>query len=380
MKLGLYVHWPYCRRICPYCDFNVRRWRGDGEEGKALLAAILADIAGHGRLLAPQNLHSVHFGGGTPSLLGPAAIAQILEAADRAFGLAACAEIGLEANPEDRAALADLAKAGINRFSLGVQALDDGALAQLGRGHTAREALEAVDLAARTGARVSVDLIHSRPGQTRHDWQKELRQALALEIGHISLYQLTFEAGTPFFKALAGKRISAPDAEQSAQFLELTHSVCAQAGFVQYEISNFARTDADRSSHNLLYWRGQEWIGSGPGAHGRIHLDGQRLATNARRGLAPYIAEVARRGVGWEDAQALCAQAQGEELVLMGLRLDEGLDLARAEGLLGFCLDSAALLHSGWVHHPAPGHLALTDSGRLIADRIGMELLLARQK
>ena len=378
MKRGLYVHWPYCRRICPYCDFNVRRWRGEGEEERALLGAILADIASHGRLLAPQSLHSVHFGGGTPSMLGPTAIAQILQAADRVFGLAPGAEIGLEVNPEDRAALTDLAKAGINRFSLGVQALDDGALAQLGRAHAARDALEAVDLAARTGARVSLDLIHSRPGQTIDAWEKELRQALALGIGHISLYQLTFEEGTPFKKALAGKRISAPDAEQNAQFLEMTHSLCAQAGFAQYEISNFARTGFDRSSHNLLYWRGQEWIGSGPGAHGRIHLDGQRMATAARRGLAAYIAEVARRGVGWESAQALSAQAQGEELVLMGLRLDEGVELARAEGLLGFCLDSAALLQGGWVHHPALGHLALTVSGRLIADRIGMDLLLAK--
>lgn len=376
MKRGLYVHWPYCRRICPYCDFNVRRWRGDREEEKTLLAAILADIAGHGRQVGRQSLHSVHFGGGTPSLLGPAAIAQILEAADAAFGLEAGAEIGLEANPEDRMALGELAKAGINRFSLGIQAFDDGALAQLGRGHASQEALEAVDLATRTGARISLDLIHSRPGQNLQDWEQELRRALNLQIGHISLYQLTFEAGTPFFKALAGKRIIAPDAEEAAEFLELTQAVCAEAGFANYEISNYARTPADRSLHNLLYWRGQEWIGVGPGAHGRIQKEGQRLATNAWRGLKPYIAEVASRGLGWESAQALSAQAQGEELVLMGLRLHEGLELARAEILLGFSLDCAALLQGGWAHHPEPGRLALTASGRLIADRIATELLL----
>lgn len=374
MKRGIYIHWPYCRRICPYCDFNVRRWRGEGAQ--ALLAAILADIAEHGRRLAPQRVHSVHFGGGTPSMLAPRDVAQVLAAVADAFGLEDGAEIALEANPEDGTALGDLALAGVNRFSLGVQALDDRALSSLGRNHTVQEALGAIALAASTGARVSLDLIHTRPGQSLAAWEAELRLALALEIQHISTYQLTIEAGTPFGKAAERGLLHGPEVELAAQFYELTQALCAEAGFCGYEISNHARFDGARSRHNLLYWRGEEWIGVGPGAHGRIALEGQRTATSAHRGLRQYMAAVAQTGVGWDSAEGLTSRAQGEERVLMGLRLAEGLDVREAELLLGHRLDSSALIEAGLAHAPQGGRLALTAHGRLITDRIAADLLL----
>ncbi len=373
MTLGIYIHWPFCRRICPYCDFNVRRWRGEEEAG--LLGAICADIAEHGRRLGPQRLHSVHFGGGTPSMLAPQAIARILDSVAGAFGLEDAVEIGLEANPEDAGVLPELVGAGINRLSLGVQALDDAALGQLGRGHTADAALEAIEVAARTAARVSVDLIHSRPGQTLAAWEAELRRALRLEIEHLSAYQLTIEAGTPFAKAAGSGRLLPQETEQAAQFYELTQALCAEAGFCGYEISNHAKGDSARARHNLLYWRGNDWLGVGPGAHGRIALAGQRTATTAWRGLKDYANAVAHAGVGWESTEALAAEAEGEEMLLMGLRLAEGVDVQRVERLLGRPLSSAGLMQSGLVHALRPGRLALTLPGRLFADRIAVQLL-----
>lgn len=373
MSLGIYIHWPFCRRICPYCDFNVQRWKGEAEV--SLLGAILADIAEHGRRVTPRKVHSVHFGGGTPSMLSPKAIAQILDGLAGAFGLEEGAEIGLEANPEDAEGFSDLVHAGINRLSLGVQALEDRALVALGRGHSARQALDAIALAAGTGARVSIDLIHGRPGQTLAAWEEELRLALRLEIEHVSTYQLTVESGTPFAKAAANGRLRPLDHEQMAQFYERTQAVCAHAGFSGYEISNHARGESARSRHNLLYWRGEEWLGIGPGAHGRIVLAGQRMATASWRGMAAYIAAVARHGTGWESTEALAAQAEGEELVLMGIRLAEGLDVQRAQLLLARPLSRDELARAGLIHEPSPGRLALTTQGRLVADRVATELL-----
>lgn len=375
MSLGVYIHWPFCRRICPYCDFNVRRWKGEAET--SLLAAILADIEGHGQRLGSCRVGSVHFGGGTPSLLSAQAIERMLEALARAFSLDDEAEISLEANPEDADGLPDLVRAGINRLSLGVQALEDQALIALGRGHTASQALDAIARAAATGARVSIDLIHGRPGQTLRAWEDELRSALGLEIEHLSAYQLTVESGTPFAKAAAKGRLVPLDTEQMALFYESTQALCAQAGFSGYEISNHARGESARSRHNLLYWRGGEWLGIGPGAHGRIALDGQRTATASWRGLAAYREAVAGRGIGWESTEALHKEAEGEELVLMGIRLAEGLDERRAQLLLARALNSAELARAGLVHAPRSGRLALTPHGRLFADRVANELLAA---
>jgi len=370
--LGLYVHWPYCRRICPYCDFNVRRWRAEDET--TLVQALAADIASHAARIDRRPLASVHFGGGTPSLLSAQAIARVLQAAERAFGLAGDAEIGLEANPEDLDRFADLTAAGVNRLSLGVQALEDGALAALGREHTAAQAAHAVDAAAATGARVSIDLIYARFGQSLPEWEAELRQALRLPVEHLSAYQLTIEPGTAFARAAARGRVTPPDAELAAAFYEATQALTAEAGFDAYEISNHARGPAARSRHNLLYWQGGEWIGVGPGAHGRFGLSGVRTAARAWREIARYEEAVAAHGVGWEEAEALTPAVEAEERVMMGLRVTEGIELGPIERLLGAPLAVEPFLEQGLAALEA-GRLRLTPPGRLLADRIARELL-----
>lgn len=372
MSLGVYVHWPYCRRICPYCDFNVRRWRDD-DEG-ALVAAICADIRAHAERLGRRVVSSVHFGGGTPSLLSPGALGRMLEAMDRAFGLAGDAEIGLEANPEDVGHFGAIASAGLNRLSLGVQALEDEALAALGREHNAEQAIAAIESAAGLGVRVSMDLIYARSGQSLAHWEQELGEALRLPIEHLSAYQLTIEPGTAFARAAARGRIDSPGPDLAAAFYESTQALTTQAGFQAYEISNHAKGPAARSRHNLLYWQGGEWIGVGPGAHARFGLNGVRTAARAWREIARYTEAVALHGVGWEEAEALTPDVEAEELVLMGLRLAEGVELGRVERLLGAPLPVEPFLQEGLAALEA-GRLRLTPPGRLLADRIARELL-----
>lgn len=370
--LGLYLHWPYCRRVCPYCDFNVRRTGGAADE--ALLAPILADIAGHAGRLGRRPLASVFLGGGTPSLFSPRSIEAILETCARAFGLEPDCEITLEANPEDRAGFAGLVAAGVNRLSLGVQALDDPALKALGRLHRTADAMDAAEVAAGTGARVSLDLIYARPGQSLRDWERELRAALALPAEHLSLYQLTLEEGTPFARAAARGQLIPQPSEAAADFYLLTQTLTEAAGALAYEVSNHARTAAAQSRHNLLYWRGEEWIGVGPGAHGRVAIEGRRCETTAWRDPARYAAAVAKTGVGWEAAFPLAPETEAEERVLMGLRLAEGLPLAPVEALLGRPLDPAPILEAelGAVED---GRLILNVRGRLLADRAAALLL-----
>lgn len=372
MSFGVYLHWPFCRRICPYCDFNVRRWRGEGAE--ALFDATLADLSGHAARLGRRPVSSIHFGGGTPSLLAPGEVGRFIEAVAQRFSLTADAEIGLELNPEDADALPGLRASGVNRFSLGVQAFDDAALAALGREHSASEARAAVIAAAETGARVSLDLIYARPGQSLAAWEKELRGALALPIEHLSAYQLTIEPGTAFARAAARGRLQPPPNQEAAAFFSLTQALAREAGFPAYEISNHARGPRAQSRHNLLYWRGEEWIGLGPGAHGRFVREGRRRAARAWRELALYIEAVAASGVGWEEEAPLSLPEEGEELVLMGLRLSEGVELARAEALLGRTLEIAPLQAEG-LAQVERGRLALTAKGRLLADRLAAQLL-----
>jgi oxygen-independent coproporphyrinogen-3 oxidase len=372
--LGIYVHWPYCASICPYCDFNVRRDRG-GDYG-ALLDAIITDLCGHAALVAPRRAQSLYLGGGTPSLLAAADVARLIDAVAETFGFEPDAEITLEANPEHRERFADLVAAGINRLSLGVQSLAAPALLQLGRRHSVREGVAAVEAAAKTGARVSVDLIYARGGQSTEDWRAELRDALNLPIEHISLYELTIEAGTAFARAVARGRLNPPDAEQAAALYETTQEICEAAGFPAYEISNHARTQAAQSRHSLLYWRGEEWIGIGPGAHGRITIDGARRATQAHQDPGAYCEAVQQGGLGWASAEALSAMQIGDEYVLMGLRLAEGIERARAERLRGRPFAQArlnALLAAGLLDADER-RIRLPPEGRLLADRIAAEL------
>lgn len=371
---GVYVHWPYCTRLCPYCDFNIYRARG--RDTSPVLEAIIADIAGHHARLGSRAVETVFLGGGTPSLLSGADIARILKAIDATFGMAADAEITLECNPEDRAGFADQAAAGVNRFSVGVQSLEDAALRALGRAHDASAGVAAVEAAHATRQRVSFDLIYAREGQTPEAWEAELRTALALPAEHYSLYQLTIEPGTAFARAVARRRIAPPDNDLAADLYELTQDLCAGAGAPAYEISNHARGLAARARHNLLYWTGGDWLGVGPGAHGRIALDGGRTATKAHDRPDDYVAAVKAAGVGWEVAEALRAGDIAEEAVLMGLRLTDGLARGPVEALRGAPLDAGAISRfaDAGLLVAVNGRLRLTDAGRLLGDHIARSL------
>jgi oxygen-independent coproporphyrinogen-3 oxidase len=327
--LALYVHWPYCARICPYCDFNVVRARGREAEMAGLVAALLEDLEAQAGLVGPRPLVSIFFGGGTPSLMPPEAVAAVVARARTLLPASSALEVTLEANPTDAEAerFAALAGAGVTRLSLGVQSLDDAALKFLGRNHSGAEARRAVALAARHFDRLSIDLIYARPGQTVSDWTGELVWALESGFEHISPYQLTIETGTAFGRAVARGVWTPPDEDLAADLYEATQSVLGQAGFEAYEVSNHARGVAARSVHNLHVWRGGDYLGIGPGAHGRLTLDGERTATVAHRGIADYVAGVGA-GRPWTEHTALSPLEAAEEKVLLGLRTVEGVPLA----------------------------------------------------
>ena len=374
--LGVYVHWPYCARICPYCDFNVVRDRGQAEQ-RALAAAIVQDLEAHAGLTGPRRLVSVFFGGGTPSLMDPDEVGRILEAARRLWPADGPIEVALEANPTDAEAarFAALAAAGVERLSLGVQSIRDEALALLGRNHSAAEGLAALKVAAAVFPRVSADLIYARPGQTPGDWAEELAAVASLGVGHMSPYQLTIEPGTAFDRAVRRGRLDPPGSELAAELYETTQAVLGHEGFEAYEVSNHARSPADRSRHNLVYWRGEEFVGVGPGAHGRIRTGGALKATSAARRVGDYIAAVRTTGVGWREGEALSALEAAQERLLMGLRTLEGVafDELAALGLAPGGERAAALQAQGLVRTEA-GRLYATAMGRPVLDRVIAEL------
>lgn len=365
--IGVYIHWPYCTRICPYCDFNVVRARG--AEVEPLLEAVLADLSAHAAWTGPRRVETIYFGGGTPSLLEARQVERLIDAVAGAYDLARDAEITLEANPDERAKFADFVAAGVNRISVGAQALRNPALAALGRSHDAEAARDAVEQAFRVGARTSADFIYARAGQALDAWEAELRDILALPAEHFSLYELTIKSGTAFERAVQRGAFVPPGDELAAQFYERTQELCDAAGAPAYEISNHARTPAAQARHNLIYWRNGEWLGLGPGAHGRLEREGERWATKAVDAPAAYIARVAEAGHGWASAESLSAEARGEERVIMGLRADAG--VARA-GLSETAI--AEMIDAGLLAASAD-RVALTRAGRLLADRIAAELL-----
>ena len=335
--VALYVHWPYCARICPYCDFNVVRDRGRVEEQTALADAIMADMEAQAALLGERRLASIFFGGGTPSLMPPDQVARVIERARALFPGGGKIEITLEANPTDAEAarFAALAEAGVNRLSLGVQSLDDEALKFLGRNHSAAEAMRALELARAAFARLSIDLIYARPGQTVAHWTDELNRAVDLGFEHISPYQLTIEPTTAFGRAFARGTLVPPDDDLAADLYEATQAVLEARGFEAYEVSNHARGEAARSAHNLHVWRGGDYVGVGPGAHGRLTLDGVRTATVAHRGIADYLAGVGA-GQPWSEDRRLSPLEADDERLLLGLRIIEGVgaDLIARMGLM----------------------------------------------
>ena len=379
--LALYVHWPFCVSKCPYCDFNshVResvdqeRWRD----------ALLADLAHEAAMLPGRRLASIFFGGGTPSLMPPATVAAVLDAAERAWGFAPGIEITLEANPSsvEAARFADLAAAGVNRVSLGLQALDNKTLAFLGRAHDVTEGLAALDTAQRVFDRVSFDLIYARPDQGLADWHAELARALSFGTEHLSLYQLTIEPGTRFqTEALAG-RLVLPDDDRAADLFELTRTLAVSAGMPAYEISNHARAGAE-SRHNLTYWRYQDYAGIGPGAHGRR----TGVATQRRRKPENWIEAVAHNGHGIEQEEPLTPRERAVEAMLMGLRLAEGIDLDRIATLGERPIDELAdrqaierLAAQGLLEQDGTG-LRATDAGMPVLNAILGEIVRAPEE
>lgn len=371
---GIYVHWPYCATICPYCDFNVYRARG--ADNKPLLDAIAADLAAHAQRFGAREAQSLFLGGGTPSLLHGDEIGRLIDAASSAFTLASDCEITIEANPEDASLYAEQAAAGVNRFSIGAQALNDADLKLLGRKHNAAAALRAVEAAAATGQRVSLDLIYAREGQSVDAWTVELEQALALPIEHVSLYQLTIEPKTAFARKVSRGHLTPPDDELAAELYEATQAVCDVAGFPAYEISNHARRPSGRSRHNEIYWKSGDWVGVGPGAHGRITQAGVRAATEAQAQPRNYIDAVRENGVGWLSQTPLTDEETADEMLLMGLRVDEGVAREPIERLRGRPLNEDALAwlaEQGFILQHG-GRVRLTSRGRVLSNRIVAEL------
>ena len=381
--LALYVHWPYCARICPYCDFNVVRAKpgkdgGRAEEQAVLIQAILADMEAQAALTGPRRLASIFFGGGTPSLMAPEAVAAVIARARTLFPPRGAIEITLEANPTDAEAarFAALSDAGVNRLSMGVQALDDAALAFLGRNHSADEARRAVAVAARAFPRLSIDLIYARPDQTVEGWRAELTGAIDMGFEHVSPYQLTIEPTTAFGRAVARGAWTPPDEDRAAALYETTQAVLEAAGFDAYEVSNHAHGEAARSAHNLHVWRGGDYLGLGPGAHGRLTLDGARTATVAHRGIADYVVGVGA-GTPWRERETQSARDAAEEKVLLGLRTVEGVMLADL-AVLGRTVEIeplAGLIADGFLVVEA-GRVRATTAGRPVLDGVLRALLV----
>ena len=378
--LAVYVHWPFCLSKCPYCDFNSHvRERLDEP---AWRRALLAEIDYFAALAPGRRAGSLFFGGGTPSLMSPETVAAVIARVDRRWPLDDDAEITLEANPTSVEAgrFKGFRAAGINRLSLGVQALDDRALRFLGRAHDLDEALAALAVAQAVFDRVSFDLIYARPGQTLADWRAELGRALAFGAEHLSLYQLTIEPGTAFHARAARGEIVPPGGDAAARLYDATREICAAAGRPAYEISNHAAPGAE-SRHNLAYWRGGDYVGVGPGAHGRLTLDGRTVAFRQQRAPETWRAAVELEGHGLRERRTLTREERINEILMMGLRLAEGVSFARFRERAGVALDRAldparlaTLIEGGLVARDARG-IRATPAGRGLLDALLAELL-----
>ena len=374
---GVYVHWPFCASKCPYCDFNSHVRHAPVDEVR-FLAGFRAEIAHVAARTPGRTVSSIFLGGGTPSLMQPATVAGLLDAIGEAWGTAPDVEVTLEANPTSVEAgrFRGYRAAGVNRVSLGVQALDDASLKSLGRLHSAAEAMAAVATAAAHFERYSFDLIYARPNQTPEAWRAELTKAIARAAEHLSLYQLTIEPGTPFYGLAAAGKLVPPDNDAARALYDVTQEVCDGAGLASYEISNHARANA-QSRHNLLYWRYGEYAGIGPGAHGRLVGDAGRIGTVTERGPEAWLARVERDGHGIVETEALSASDQGDEFLMMGLRLREGIDPARYTALKGRPLDATrlnALIADGLVARLETGRIAATPRGAPVLNAVVAEL------
>ena len=375
---GLYVHWPFCAAKCPYCDFNSHvvahvdqaRWA----------KALAAEIARLAAEIRDRHLGSIFFGGGTPSLMMPETVDAVIRAAQAGWGFTNDIEISLEANPTsvEKTRFQGFADAGVNRLSMGIQALNDDDLRRLGRMHSVAEARAAFDVARDTFGRVSFDLIYARQGQDRAAWRAELREALSMAVDHLSLYQLTIEPGTAFgARAEIGKLRDLPDDDLSADMYADTQEICAKAGMNGYETSNHAAPGSE-SRHNLLYWRQGDWAAVGPGAHGRLTLPHGRVATEAHRAPGAWIDAVEQHGTGELPREFIPHDEQATEYLLMAMRLSEGMDMDRFAALAGQPLRPeaiASLADLGMVRTTG-NRLQATNAGRPVLNAILRELAL----
>ncbi|MEP1577242.1 radical SAM family heme chaperone HemW [Roseibium album] len=374
---GIYIHWPFCAAKCPYCDFNshVRHQPVDQER---FAAAFERELSYFADLTRNKSVQSIFLGGGTPSLMDPATVDRLLKAVSDRWSLDENVEITLEANPTSVEAnrFKGYRAAGVNRVSLGVQSLHDTDLKLLGRLHDAATARSAIEIARETFPRLSFDLIYARPGQTPSDWALELEQAISLAADHLSLYQLTIEEGTPFFALHKAGKLKTPDPELGAEFFEMTQEVTEQAGLPAYEVSNHARPGAE-CRHNLVYWRYGDYVGIGPGAHGRLTVGANRMATATERHPETWLENVENLGQGLIENAGLNEEEQGDEFLLMGLRLTEGIDLLRYRSFSHRSVDPRrikALLEHGMIEEIGENRFRATREGFFVLDAVVADL------
>jgi oxygen-independent coproporphyrinogen-3 oxidase len=374
---GVYVHWPFCAAKCPYCDFN-SHVRHQGVDQVRYVAAFLREMEEARRLSGPRTVTSIFLGGGTPSLMDPSTVEALMNGISRFWHVPDGIEITLEANPSSVEAtrFRGYRAAGVNRVSLGVQALNDRDLRLLGRLHNVEDALTAIRLAREIFPRMSFDLIYARPDQTVEAWEAELRQAVSYAVDHLSLYQLTIEEGTPFFGLHKAGKLVVPDGDQSALLYEATQDITAAIGMPAYEVSNHAAPGAE-SRHNLTYWRYGDYAGIGPGAHGRLTVGRDKLATATERKPEEWLHRVETRGHGMLEHELLGFAEQSDELLLMGLRLKEGIDLVRWQSLSGRAPDPEKerfLIEHGFIERIGNSRLRCTPAGMLILDAVVADL------
>lgn len=374
---GIYVHWPFCAAKCPYCDFN-SHVRHQPVDQPRFVQAFLKEMATMRRLTGSRSVTSIFMGGGTPSLMAPETVDAILNGIARHWHVPDGIEITMEANPSSVEAerFRGYRAAGVNRVSLGVQALNDRDLKFLGRLHDVADALKAIRLARDIFPRMSFDLIYARPNQTVAEWDRELKEAVSYAVDHLSLYQLTIEEGTPFYGLHKAGKLVVPDGEQSAVLYEATQEITERENMPAYEVSNHARPGAE-SRHNLTYWRYGDYVGIGPGAHGRLTTGGAKIATATERKPEGWLELVEAQGHGMIDQELLEREAQADELLLMGLRLKEGVDLARWQMLSGRDPDpdrEQFLIEHGFIERLGNSRLRCTPAGMLILDAVVADL------
>lgn len=376
--IGLYIHWPFCARLCPYCDFNIYKNRPDFES--VLIDSILVDMRYWREMSRARNLASIHFGGGTPSLMTANNVRRIIDLACELWTPVTAMEIGLEANPKDISTqnLHALRGAGIERLSVGVQSFDTEVLSFLGRDHDGKQSLTALKHAVKIMPRVSADLIYGWRGQSLNAWEHDLNTAITSGVDHVSAYQLTIEQRTAFARAEMRGHNKAVDEDTSADLYEHGLDILGKAGFSQYEVSNFSKTDAARSRHNLLYWQGEDYVGVGPGAHGRLTTQGVRQATVCALKPQTYIEHVTEHGHGMESQEPLSREAWGQEYLLMGLRIEAGISLSHFAAISGQTLgqEQMDIFVKAKLLDRSNGRICATPSGRLVLDRLSHDLLL----